>query len=1102
MQRDMFEGFDSGSFSKAESLNDLDEITIDGRSAMVISNDDDSKIIAIEYLDSSDSEMQEFTHSEFDTLMNKNSVIFEYGGSTSRETPEQRAEQRNFRYLEHEIKQAANIIDTHLKNLEAYSDGDEIFTETDVYPDAIVLDNDVEEKIIYIELDDGEMIELPYEEVAKKFYLDAVNQSYQSRDDLSPYIDLSGKEAVLKYKNNSKIKNVTVEEALNTPIKTVKRYRSDTAPKEVNALKDKHDEIENKLVYKFTPKTIAGNSEQAFPSIYKEGQRGVTGNRWDNMIFIFENEKDADEYVEKKGLIYESEPEYRKRIKKEQKELNKLLDELSDKDNLKDGGALDKEFFKWGNAKTTEDWERSPLEFDDKGEIIFKPNTSEAEKKRIKAELEKDLKDMGKMRYDNGGALDKEFKFDKNFVIYVPSTTDVGSRIRPTDLQSRVNLVEKYVAEKFGGFTRTETDGGYKASSGDIIEEDIVKVSVFAKDFDWNQHEDEVVNKVKEWAKLWGQEAIGFEYEGDLYYIDEEGKFMDGGEVEESLPYTATFKEGGKILTQNDIRYGMIIPSKKYPNQADKVIGFTDKAVKVQSVSPSENNMGSKFGYGMKPYTYRWDGTGYKRQNQYLHSDGIYRIESYAEGGYVYGQKFEDKHGMLILQDRDKYDKDIWTARRYSGESKRNVGIVEVSESELSKMKRIYAEGGEIENLKSPIKTILSFRENISFEKGDSGDKAMDKIKNAKTKKALLDAIDDLEGMYESDDEMGMAISEIKSNKRSTYEGGGEIEIDGKMYRVKTEHRYNSDGVYEPFDVYEEVEKNSYAEGGEIGRKIRNDYSDAYKNLEVDVMIDGDRINVYANRDDEKNDGKGAEFLEEINDDYFGGKLKIENWSDERMLLTSSPTYAEGGEIEIEFEHKGNKHKHTFTPEEEDWWTSFESNGNSYDVHYDEDYGTISVYEYSDKGTDYANTVYSKKIMVKGGEVEMIEIDEDGSNVPPQLMDIFSEFNEDKDPYKEMEKLRAKANEIGYDFSYGLDGTATEFCEIPKKSWGGGIAIGTAVGGYVGYKIGRARKQKYGFETEKKIGRGVKKTFSRKKKMSKGGSISSHFEGELSFLNY
>ena len=119
-----------------------------------------------------------------------------------------------------------------------------------------------------------------------------------------------------------------------------------------------------------------------------------------------------------------------------------------------------------------------------------------------------------------------------------------------------------------------------------------------------------------------------------------------------------------------------------------------------------------------------------------------------------------------------------------------------------------------------------------------------------------------------------------------------------------------------------------------------------------------------------------------------------------------------------------------------------------------------------------------------GGEVEMIEIDEDGRNVPPQLMDIFSEFNEDEDPYKEMEKLRARANEIGYDFSYGLDGTPTEFCEITKKSWGGGIAIGTAVGGYVGYKIGRSRTQKKGFETEKKIGKKISKAFSKGKDKS------------------
>jgi len=90
--------------------------------------------------------------------------------------------------------------------------------------------------------------------------------------------------------------------------------------------------------------------------------------------------------------------------------------------------------------------------------------------------------------------------------------------------------------------------------------------------------------------------------------------------------------------------------------------------------------------------------------------------------------------------------------------------------------------------------------------------------------------------------------------------------------------------------------------------------------------------------------------------------------------------FAKGGEIKpftIKFKHKGKEHKHTFTPDEPDWWTSFESNGNTYDVHYDEDYKHIVVYEYSDKGTDYDNTVYKKELddkellfFAKGGQLK------------------------------------------------------------------------------------------------------------------------------------
>ena len=123
------------------------------------------------------------------------------------------------------------------------------------------------------------------------------------------------------------------------------------------------------------------------------------------------------------------------------------------------------------------------------------------------------------------------------------------------------------------------------------------------------------------------------------YYAYERGDgvwgFAKGDMAISNVKIVDSYAEGGKVLTRNDIQFGMIIPDKKYSYRADKVISVTDKAVKIQSVSQSENDMGSKFGYGMKPYTYRWDGTGYKRQNQYLHSDGIYRIDSYADGGPV-----------------------------------------------------------------------------------------------------------------------------------------------------------------------------------------------------------------------------------------------------------------------------------------------------------------------------------------------------------------------------------------------------------------------------------------------------------------------------------
>ena len=77
------------------------------------------------------------------------------------------------------------------------------------------------------------------------------------------------------------------------------------------------------------------------------------------------------------------------------------------------------------------------------------------------------------------------------------------------------------------------------------------------------------------------------------------------------------------------------------------------------------------------------------------------------------------------------------------------------------------------------------------------------------------------------------------------------------------------------------------------------------------------------------------------------------------------------------------------------------------------------------------------KKLAKG---DTIEINEDGSNLPGPLYDLFGDFDEDEDPYEEMERLKIKANEIGYDFDYGLSGEPTEFWEVDKMSGGGKIS--------------------------------------------------------------
>jgi antirestriction protein len=135
-----------------------------------------------------------------------------------------------------------------------------------------------------------------------------------------------------------------------------------------------------------------------------------------------------------------------------------------------------------------------------------------------------------KIRLENGGGVpnaEKMFHLPMEIAVYVPSTKNVDQNITATELRERVKEVEKYLAETFGGFTSSEKVGGYLSNKSSVVKEKVVPVTAFATKDAFEKNKSKLVNKLSVWAKKWSQEAIGLEFEGDLYYVPQ--KFKTGG---------------------------------------------------------------------------------------------------------------------------------------------------------------------------------------------------------------------------------------------------------------------------------------------------------------------------------------------------------------------------------------------------------------------------------------------------------------------------------------------------------------------------------------------------------------------------------------------
>jgi GNAT superfamily N-acetyltransferase len=128
-------------------------------------------------------------------------------------------------------------------------------------------------------------------------------------------------------------------------------------------------------------------------------------------------------------------------------------------------------------------------------------------------------------KYVDGGDIpheDKMFQLPLEMVVYVPSTQDVDKVISVDKMDKRVDEVKEYLASKFGGYTSSDKLGGYVDSTGNLVNEDVVQVTSFSTQEAYDENKEELINQLAKWGKQWGQEAIGFEFEGDLMYVPQE----------------------------------------------------------------------------------------------------------------------------------------------------------------------------------------------------------------------------------------------------------------------------------------------------------------------------------------------------------------------------------------------------------------------------------------------------------------------------------------------------------------------------------------------------------------------------------------------------
>ena len=103
-------------------------------------------------------------------------------------------------------------------------------------------------------------------------------------------------------------------------------------------------------------------------------------------------------------------------------------------------------------------------------------------------------------------------------VVYVPSTQ--GDRvIDEAEFAARRDETADLLSSLFGGCREALATGRYRANDGTMVAEQVAVLTGFGAADDFERKRKEFLAWLIDKRDDWGQEALGFEFEGDLWYL-------------------------------------------------------------------------------------------------------------------------------------------------------------------------------------------------------------------------------------------------------------------------------------------------------------------------------------------------------------------------------------------------------------------------------------------------------------------------------------------------------------------------------------------------------------------------------------------------------